>query len=170
MIAARVWKFGDNVSTDLMLPGPALILSPEEQTSWVFQANRPGWVDEVRPGDFIVGGRGFGLGSSRPGARSLRNLGVGCVLAESIARLFFRNCVNFGLLAVECAGISAAFEEGQTAELSTKNWTVRNRQTSQVLACTPVPAMLLGLMQGGGIYPMLERNGLVAPPQVKPSA
>jgi len=113
MIAARVWKFGDNVSTDLMLPGPALILSPEEQTSWVFQANRPGWVDEASLGDFIVGGRGVGMGSSRPGARSLRNLGVGCVLAESIARLFFRNCVNFGLLAVECAGISAAFEKGR---------------------------------------------------------
>jgi 3-isopropylmalate/(R)-2-methylmalate dehydratase small subunit len=165
MIAARVWKFGDNISTDLMLPGPALILSAQEQTRWVFQANRPGWVDEVQPGDCIVGGHGFGLGSSRPGARSLRNLGVTCVLAESIARLFFRNCVNFGLLGVECAGISTAFEEGQTAELSTDNWTVRNRETGQVLTCTPVPGMLLGLMQGGGIYPVLERNGLVAPTQ-----
>jgi 3-isopropylmalate/(R)-2-methylmalate dehydratase small subunit len=98
-------------------------------------------------------------------ARSLRNLGVGCVLAESIARLFFRNCVNFGLLAIECPGIAGAFEEGQTAEFSTEDWTVRNRQTGQVLLCTPVPAMLLDLMRGGGIYPVLERNGLVAPAQ-----
>src|ERR1700678_1341811 len=165
MISGRVWKFGDSISTDLMLPGPALILSAPEQTRGVFQANRPGWVDEVQTGDFIVGGRGFGMGSSRPGARSLRNLGVGCILAESIARLFLRNCVNLGLLAVESPGISAAFEEGQTAELSTDNWTVRNRQTGAVLVCTPVPEMLLGLMQGGGIYPVLESKGLVAPMQ-----
>ena len=163
MIAGRVWKFGDSINTDLMLPGHAALLAPAEQARLVFQANRPGWVDLVTKGDIIVAGRSFGLGSSRPAARSLRNLGIGCVLAESLARLFFRNAVNWGLVALECPGIARAFEEGEKAEVSTDDWTVRNLATGRELALTPVPEMLLTLMRGGGIYPVLERDGLVAP-------
>ena len=79
--------------------------------------NRPGWVDQVQQGDAIVGGFNYGMGSSRPAARSLRNCGVGFLLAETINGLFFRNAVNYGLLACECPGVAAAFEEGDTAEL-----------------------------------------------------
>ena len=81
----------------------------------MFAANRPGWVDQIAPGDIIVGGRNFGTGSSRPAARSLRNIGLGCLVAKSINGLFFRNAVSFGFLALECPGVHAAFEEGQTA-------------------------------------------------------
>ena len=65
MISGRVWKFGDNINTDLMMLGPALHLPEEQRVRYVFQANRPGWVDQVRPGDFIVGGRQYGVGSIR---------------------------------------------------------------------------------------------------------
>jgi 3-isopropylmalate/(R)-2-methylmalate dehydratase small subunit len=164
MVSGRVWKFGDNINTDLMLPGHAALLPPDEQVRFVFQANRPGWVDEVRSGDIILGGRSYGLGSSRPAARSLRNLGVACVVAESLSRLFFRNCVNWGLLALECPGVHAAFEEGQTAEVSCETWTVRNRDTGRTFQAKPVPEMLLALMTGGGIYPVLQRRGLIAGP------
>jgi 3-isopropylmalate/(R)-2-methylmalate dehydratase small subunit len=167
MIAGRVWKFGHSINTDLMLPGHAALLPQAEQARLVFQANRPGWVDEVAKGDIIVAGQSFGLGSSRPAARSLRNLGIGCVIAESLARLFFRNCVNWGLVALECKGIEAAFEEGESAEISTADWTVRNRATGRELKAVPIPDMLLKLMQGGGIYPVLERDGLIAPAQAK---
>jgi len=88
---ARVWKFGDNINTDLILPIQAFYLTPQEQTRFVFHANRPGWVDQVQPGDIIVGGKNFGMGSSRPAARSLKNLGLGCLIAHSINGLFFRN-------------------------------------------------------------------------------
>ena len=162
MITGRTWKFGDSINTDLMLPGHAALLAPAEQARLVFQANRPGWVDLVTKGDIIVAGKSFGLGSSRPAARSLRNLGIGCVLAESLARLFFRNAVNWGLLALECPGIEGAFEEGECAEVSTDDWTVRNTATGRELKLTAIPDMLLALMQGGGIYPVLERDGLVA--------
>ena len=118
MPAGRVWKFGDDINTDLMLPGPLLTASEAEQARAVFSANRPGWVDQIAPGDIIVGGRNFGTGSSRPAARSLRNIGLGALLAESINGLFFRNAVSFGFLALECPGVHAAFEEGQTAEIS----------------------------------------------------
>lgn len=163
MVTGKVWKFGDFISTDLMMPGPASALSENEQMKWVFQANRPGWANEVKPGDIIVGGNSFGVGSARPASRSLRNLGVACLLAESITRLFFRNSVNFGLLALECPGVSAAFEEGQIAEVSVPDWTVKNATTGAVLKITPIPQELVSLMQSGGIFPLLEREGLVGP-------
>jgi 3-isopropylmalate/(R)-2-methylmalate dehydratase small subunit len=163
MMSGRVWKFGDNINTDLMMPGPALYLPEAERIRYVFQANRPGWVDQVRPGDFIIGGKSYGVGSSRPAALSLRNLQIGCLIAESINGLFFRNCVNFGLLALECPGVSSMFEEGQTAIVSTEDFTVRNEQTGAVLKATPVPRQLVDLMCGGGIFPLLESLGAIAP-------
>ncbi|HWM81284.1 MAG TPA: hypothetical protein VNQ56_04410 [Pseudolabrys sp.] len=163
MISGRVWKFGDNINTDLMMPGPALYLPEAERVRYVFQANRPGWVDEMRRGDFIIGGSNYGVGSSRPAALSLYNLGVGCLIAESINGLFFRNCVNFGLLALECPGIHAAFQEGQTAVVSVDDFTVRNEQTGQVLKAAAIPRQLVDMMCGGGVFPLLEADGLIAP-------
>lgn len=163
MITGRIWTFGDNINTDLMLPGPLLTASEAEQARAVFAANRPGWVDQVAPGDIILAGRNFGTGSSRPAARSLRNIGIGALLAGSINGLFFRNAVSFGLLALECPGIDAAFAEGQTAEISLDDWSVRNRETGAVVAIKPLPERLLSLMTGGGIFPLLEAEGLIAP-------
>ena len=117
----------------------------------------------MQQGDAIVGGFNYGMGSSRPAARSLRNCGVGFLLAETINGLFFRNAVNYGLLACECPGVSTAFEEGDTAELDIDAWTVRNPRTGQTLKVQPVPEQLLAMMMGGGIYPVLERDGLIAP-------
>jgi len=164
MRSGRVWKFGDNINTDLMLPGPFLYRSAEEQATAVFMNNRPDWVNEVQPGDAIVGGFNYGMGSSRPAARSLRNCGVGFLLAETINGLFFRNAVNYGLLACECPGVSAAFDEGDTAEVDIDAWTVRNPRSGQTLKVTPVPPQLLAMMLGGGIYPVLAREGLIASP------
>jgi 3-isopropylmalate/(R)-2-methylmalate dehydratase small subunit len=169
-VSGKVWKFGDNINTDLMLPGYVHAATEEEQARAVFNANRPGWVNEVRRGDFIVGGRNYGMGSSRPAARSIRNVGIACLIADSINGLFFRNCVNFGMLAVECPGASAAFEEGQTAEVSLADFTVRNTVTGKVLNALPIPKNLLALMRGGGIYPVLERQGLIAPRPAKTAA
>lgn len=163
ILARKVWTFGDNINTDLMLPGPYLYRSAEEQARAVFMANRPGWVDEMQKGDAIIGGFNFGMGSSRPAARSLRNCGVGFLLAETINGLFFRNCVNHGFLGFECPGVSTAFQEGDSAELSIQSWTVRNPRTGKSLDVTPIPTMLLDLMQTGGVLPQLERQGLIAP-------
>src|ERR1051325_2105987 len=163
MPAGRIWKFGDDINTDLLLPGSLLTASEAEQARAVFSANRPGWIDQIAPGDLIVGGRNFGTGSSRPAARSLRNIGIGALLAESINGLFFRNAVSFGFLALECAGVHTAFDEGQTAEISLQDWTVHNCDTGLVVQAKPVPERLLALMTGGGIFPLLEAEGLIAP-------
>lgn len=159
---ARVWKFGDNINTDLILPSASFYLTPEEQTRFVFQANRPGWVDQIEAADIIIGGRNFGMGSSRPGARSLKNLGLGCLLAESINGLFFRNCINFAFPAMECAGVCAAFDEGDVAEVDFAAGTVRNATRGTTLEAKVLPPKLLGLLQAGGIYPLLERQGIIA--------
>jgi 3-isopropylmalate/(R)-2-methylmalate dehydratase small subunit len=162
-LAGKVWKFGDNINTDLMLPGPWLYRSAAEQAKAVFINNRPEFLAQMQNGDVIIGGFNYGMGSSRPAARSLRNCGVGFLLAETINGLFFRNSVNHGFRAFECPGVTVAFEEGDRAELSIEDWTVTNARTGQTLAVTPVPSMLLNMMLGGGVLPMLEAQGLIAP-------
>jgi 3-isopropylmalate/(R)-2-methylmalate dehydratase small subunit len=160
---ARVWKFPANINTDLILPSGSIYLSTAEQARLVFKANRPGWVDEVRPGDIIVAGKNFGLGSSRPASRSLKNLGIGCVIAESINGLFFRNCVNYAFPAMECAGVSDMFEEGDIAQVDFGSGIVRNTRSGKELTAKVLPAKLLDLLAAGGIYPLLELKGIIEP-------
>jgi 3-isopropylmalate/(R)-2-methylmalate dehydratase small subunit len=160
---ARVWKFPDNINTDLILPAVAFYLPPEEQPRYVFQANRPGWADQMKPGDIIVGGTNFGMGSSRPAARSLKNLGVACLVANSINGLFYRNSVNFAFPAVECPGVYDAFEEGDTAEVDFDSSTVKNVTRNKSLTGRTIPPKLLDLVKAGGIYPLLEKEGLIGP-------
>lgn len=159
----RVWKVGDNINTDLILPNKAFYLDHAEQAQFVFHANRPGWAKEVRKGDVLIGGRNFGMGSSRPAARSLKTLGLACLVADSLNGLFFRNCVNFAFPALECPGIQDMFEEGEVAEIAFEEGRVRNATRGLELAAKPLPASLLEIVLAGGIYPLLENEGLIAP-------
>jgi len=161
-LGGTVWKFGDNINTDLMLPGPYLFRDEAAQATAVFINNRPEFLQRMKQGDVIIGGFNFGMGSSRPAARSLRNCGVGFLLAETINGLFFRNSVNHGFRAFECPGVTQAFQEGDRAELSVEDWTATNVRTGQTLSVTPVPKTLLDMMLGGGVLPMLEAQGLIA--------
>ena len=160
--SARTWKAGDNINTDLILPNRAFYLTPQEQTKFVFSANRPGWSDSVAKGDILIGGRNFGMGSSRPAARSLRNLGLACLVAESINGLFFRNCVNFAFPARECPGVADAFHEGDIAEVSFEDATVVNVRTGTRLTGRGMPAELRAVIAAGGLFPLLEQQGYIA--------
>ena len=102
------------------------------------------------------------MGSSRPAARSLRNTGLACMVAESINGLFYRNCVNWGFLALECDGISTAFEEGDEAKVSFEDFTVNNSRTGDILQSRLVPDILFNTMKAGGVLPLLEAEGLIA--------
>jgi 3-isopropylmalate/(R)-2-methylmalate dehydratase small subunit len=159
---ARVWKVGPNINTDLILPNKAFYASIEEQPAYVFGANRPGWSSQVQKGDILIGGRNFGMGSSRPAARSLKNLGLACLLAPSINGLFFRNCVNFAFPALECPGVDEAFEEGDIAEIEFESGRVRNVTRGTELTAKPLPPQLLSIVTAGGIYSLLEKEGLIA--------
>ena len=160
---ARVWKVGDNINTDLILPNKAFYLTHEEQAQYVFHANRPGWAQQVRKDDILIGGRNFGMGSSRAAARSLKNLGLSCLLAESLNGLFLRNCVNFAFPALECPGVHDAFEEGDIAEVEFEAARVRNVTRGTELAAKALPESLLKIVTAGGVYALLEKEGLIAP-------
>jgi 3-isopropylmalate/(R)-2-methylmalate dehydratase small subunit len=160
---ARVWKFGDNINTDLILPNVAFYLTPQEQVKYIFRANRPGWVDLVQPGDILIGGRNFGMGSSRPAARNLKNLGLACLVAEGINGLFYRNCVNFAFPATECTGVCDLFDEGDTAEVDFDNATVTNITRGKSLPMRQIPPPLLKIVEAGGIFSLLEKEGAITP-------
>jgi 3-isopropylmalate/(R)-2-methylmalate dehydratase small subunit len=159
----RAWKFGDDINTDLILPNAAFYLTPQEQLRYIFRANRPGWVDLVEAGDILIGGRNFGMGSSRPAARNLKNLGLSCLVAESINGLFYRNSVNFAFPALECGGIGSLVEEGDTAEVDFETACVTNLRTQQRLCGRPIPRELLKIVEAGGIFALLEQEGAISP-------
>ena len=159
----KVWRFGHDINTDLIQPVPVIFMPVKEQARHVFSANRPGWAAEVRPGDILVAGRNFGTGSGRPAARVLKDLGIACLLAESINGLFFRNCVNYGFPALEVPGVHDAFEEGDQAEIDFTVATVRNARTGASLTGRRWAEPLYRILEKGGILPLLEAEGLVEP-------
>lgn len=126
----KVWKFGDNMNTDLMMPGQDVIARPgitdQEAARHCMSAIRPGWASQVKKGDILVAGRNWGCGSSRPAARLFKALGIGVIVADSITRVFFRNAVNTGLPVLICNGVSGIFDEGDKAEVNMEKGEVTN--------------------------------------------
>src|SRR5258706_11175632 len=160
---AKVWKVGDNINTDLILPITVFYETPEKQARMVFHANRPGWVDQMQPGDILIGGKNFGMGSSRPAARSLKNVGLSCVVAHSLNGLFYRNCINFAFPGLECPGVDQAFEEGDVAEVDFDAAVGRNVTPGVTVNGRATPPKLLHLLKAGGIYPPPEEERVIAP-------
>lgn len=158
----RVWKFGDDINTDIMFPGFALQLPVEEAAQHMFYDHRPGWANEVEPGDILVAGRNFGIGSSRPVPLLARHLGIACILAEEFNSLFIRNCVNYGLPALEMRGVSTLFEEGHTATVLFDEAHVRNDSTESELRGDAWPGFVLEIIRGGGLVEKLRGEGYVA--------
>lgn len=160
-VEGRVWCFGDDINTDLIQPIHAILKPVADQPRYVFEANRPGWVDEVRPGDVIVAGENFGTGSGRPAARVLRDLGIAGVLCNSINGLFFRNCVNFAFAGLECPGVRDLFVEGQTARFDLATGRVENLSTGAVLEGRRWEPELLQIHHHGGLIEQLRAEGLL---------
>lgn len=159
VVRGRVWVFGDGIDTDLMMPQVAMAKPIEEQVRYVFRANRPGWVDLVEPGDILVGGRNFGLGSSRPAPKVFKHMGLAALVAESIGSLFFRNCVNFAFPCMECPGVTGLFKEGETALIDFRTGTVTNVDTGRSLSGTALPPELVAVIRAGGVVPLLQKEG-----------
>ncbi len=156
------WVFAeDNVNTDLMMPAATFRMPRAEQAKHVFATYRPGWAAEVGPGDIIVGGRNFGTGSSRPAPALMADLGIVAVVAESLNGLFFRNCINSGVGAVECPGIAAAVTEPDVVAVDLPTGTVTNRRTGDSLAGSALPDELIAIIADGGLLPRLQRGGYV---------
>ncbi len=163
LIKGRVWKFGDNIDTDQMMPQSTFKLPVEEQARSVFKTIRPGWADQVKQGEIILAGKNFGLGSSRPAARVFRFLGIEAIVAESMNGLFFRNCINYGLLALNVPGVSEHFQEGEVAEVDPRTGMIKNLNTGVSLRGPVLPEMLIGIVQAGGMIELLRKEGCLTP-------
>jgi 3-isopropylmalate/(R)-2-methylmalate dehydratase small subunit len=155
-LEGRAWKFGANVDTDAIVPGKYLIGDLSDIASHVMEGTRPGFADLVAPGDIIVAGRNFGSGSSREMApRAIQAAGIQAVVAESFARIFFRNCINVGLTPVECTE-AAEIEEGQTVRVDVELGEVTVAETGAVYAAVALPDEVGAILRAGGMEPFLR--------------
>jgi 3-isopropylmalate/(R)-2-methylmalate dehydratase small subunit len=160
----KVWKFGDDINTDLVIPNFAVHYQYKDMAPHCFSANRPGWVKEVQKGDILLAGRNFGVGSARQIGDVFVMLGIAGIVAESFNGLGMRNCINVGLPVLPCSGILAAFEEGEIAEV---DWTgsgeVRNLTKGTTVKGQPIPQSLQDIVIAGGVEVVLRNQGYLAP-------
>lgn len=162
IIEARAWVFGDSVDTDNMYPGFAMKLPLEEAAKHVFYDLRPGWTDEVGPGDIVIAGRNFGIGSSRPVAQLFKQLGVVALVADEFNSLFLRNSINFGLPAVTIPGVSEAIADQDRVRLNVREATLeRLGDDGPVLQGQPLPEFVLQIVAQGGLLPKLVADGYI---------
>ncbi len=157
-VRGRVWKFGDNIDTDRLAPYDSMALPWEQRRATVLR-ERPEFAAECRPGDVLVAGRNFGCGSSRePAADNLRLLGLSCVLAESFARIYFRNTVAIGFPNLACPGIADACQDGDELEVHLADGCISNLTTGVEMAAVPFDATMLEIIEAGGLMAMLARR------------
>lgn len=158
IIRGKVWKFGDNVDTDVMAPWNSLGASWEERRKVILH-NRPGFVDQIEPGDIVVAGENWGCGSSRENApANLKELGLGAVVAESFGRIYFRNSIAIAFPNVACPGVHAAFDEGDELELELETATVKNLTKKIVLKGQPYTEDMIQIIKKGGLMNVLKER------------
>lgn len=159
-ISGKAFVFGDNLDTDQIYPGQYLELAAtEEIRGHALEGADPGFIKKCRPGDIIVAGTNFGCGSSREHAAiALKAVGVGAILAESFARIFYRNGINLGLPLIVCPGIAGRVAPGDSLSLDMENGTVRNQTSGEDLAAQPLTGYVLEILRHGGIKPLVKRQ------------
>ena len=159
-LKGNVWKYDDDVNTDYIIPGRYMELTDlEEMAEKVFEEHDPSFRKGVKPGDIIVGSTNFGCGSSREHAPiALKGNGVSVVLAESFARIFYRNAINIGLPALECPGIHDAVGKGDTLEVDVSGGVVKNLNNCKELRFKPLPEFMVEVLNAGGLAPYLNKT------------
>lgn len=157
IIKGRVWKFGDNINTDVISPGIYQAAPIEEIKKHSLEAINPRFPKEAQKGDILVAGKNFGCGSSRETApRALKALGIEAIVAESFARIFFRNAIAIGLIVLACPSVSQSFSEGEILELDLDKAQVRNLSRNIVLSGKPLPQEMREVLNKGGIINLLQ--------------
>jgi 3-isopropylmalate/(R)-2-methylmalate dehydratase small subunit len=157
MTAHRVWKLGADIDTDVLAPGHAMKHGIDKIASYCLESVRPEFAAQVRPGDVIVAGPNFGIGSSREQAAAvLVKLGVAAVIAPSYSGLYFRNAFNVGLLLLTCAE-AETLNEGEAIVLDADARWVQ-APDGRRLACETIPEFLLDMVRSGGLLPTLRQR------------
>ena len=156
----RAWKFGDGISTDHIVPGRFYHLRSklDELAKYVLVDAREEFAGEVQPGDFVVAGSNFGLGSSREHAAIVIKLaGVSAVLAGSFARIFYRNAINVGLPVLVCD--TEDIDDGDSLVLDIENSVVLNKTSGKRISCQPIPPFMRKILDSGGLVNYIREHG-----------
>jgi 3-isopropylmalate/(R)-2-methylmalate dehydratase small subunit len=158
----KVYKYGDNVDTDVIIPARYLN-APDEKSlaSHCMEDIDAQFASTVEAGDIVVAGANFGCGSSREHAPlSLKACGVKCVIAASFARIFYRNAINIGFPIMECPEAAAAIQAGDTVEVDFKTGVIRDVTQDKTWQAAPFPAFVDGIIQAGGLLNSLKARGV----------
>ena len=160
MLKGKAFKFGDSISTDHIVPGRLAPLRSNlpELAKHVLEDADPTFASRVRPGDFVVGGNNFGLGSSREHAPLvIKMAGVSAVLVKSVARIFFRNAINRGLPVLICD--TDKITDGDELEVDMQNGLIHDITNGQKLTFKPIPKAMLAILDEGGLIPYIQKHG-----------
>ena len=160
MLKGRAFKFGDNITTDHIIPGRLAHLRSNlpELAKHVLEDADPNFASRVKKGDFIVAGNNFGLGSSREHAPLvIKMAGVSAILAKSVARIFFRNAINLGLPVLICD--TDGIDDGDELEVDLGKGTVYDKTSGKRLTFGKLPKVMLGILKKGGLVPYIKKYG-----------
>lgn len=156
----RVFKYGDNVDTDVIIPARYLnSFDPQELASHAMADIDPDFVKKVQPGDLIVANKNFGCGSSREHAPlCLKTAGVSCVIAETFARIFYRNAINIGLAILECPEASEKIEAGDEVSIDFDTGLITNATKGETYQANPFPDFIKEIIQAGGLMADIKKR------------
>jgi 3-isopropylmalate/(R)-2-methylmalate dehydratase small subunit len=160
VVRGRAFKFGDDISTDHIAPGRLFHLRSNlpELAKHVLEDADPTFASRVKPGDFVVGGRNFGLGSSREHAPTIIKLaGVSAVLAKSFARIFFRNAINVGLPVLVCD--TDQIDDGDQLELDLAGGVIKDLTNGKTITFGKIPAAMIAILASGGLAEYIKKEG-----------
>jgi 3-isopropylmalate/(R)-2-methylmalate dehydratase small subunit len=155
ILQGHVWKYGDNIDTDVIIPARYLNMStPEELAQHCMEDIDPDFAAEVTPGDIIVGGENFGCGSSREHAPlAIKGAGVSCVIAESFARIFYRNAINIGLPILISPEVAREAETGDQLIVDLTTGRITNESSGKTYQTSSFPPSIMRIIEAGGLIP-----------------
>ena len=161
-LQGTVWKFGDNVDTDLIIPARFLnSFDKDELAQNCFADVRPGFADLISPGDIIVAGKNFGSGSSREHAPlAIKAAGISAIIAETFARIFYRNAFNIGLPILESAEAASSLMEGSPVSVDLKTGEIVDTDTGERFVAKPIPGFMRALIEAGGLVNHIKKTGI----------
>jgi 3-isopropylmalate/(R)-2-methylmalate dehydratase small subunit len=161
-LRGRVWKYGNNVDTDVIMPGRYCHMTdPKELAKHTLEDLDATFVKEVKGGDIVVGGNNFGCGSSREVAPiGIKTSGITCVIANSFARIFFRNCINIGLPIIESREFAEHCAKGDEVEIDIEKGELRNVTNGFTAKSHPYPPEIRAIMDAGGLMAYIQKTKL----------
>ena len=155
MVKGKVWKYGNNINTDIIAPPESIELSVKEAAAWSMRNVDPEFAGAYQPGDIFVAEHNLGSGSSRETAPlMLKELGVRVLVAMDYARIFYRNCINVGMIPVECPETNK-IHKGDIIEVDFAEGKIFNETTGETYLCNKIPSHIVGIMEHGGLIPYL---------------